>query len=191
MLTQEAPPPRRLSRLRQHTAPTAILYVVIAGLLLQLAACGPAPTPTPLPAPTGSCTLGLPPGSSDEDAIRAVLRAEGELMVAQEIDPLMALWADGAFVADAKNTPDTEDDDQQWLDKDAIRHRYVRTVFPGNPAAAAPADLQIQITDNRAVVRGTTNIGDEVAPAGDRWELVKTGDCWEIFSLTYNLEAQQ
>lgn len=112
-------------------------------------------------------------------------------MVAQSIDALMALWSSESFVADAKNTPDNPEDDQQWLDKDAIRHRYVRTVFPGNPSAAAPADLQIEITDGRAVVRGTTNIGNEIAPAGDRWELIKQGDCWEILSLTYNLESQQ
>ena len=161
-------------------------------LLLVATACGPQPTPTPTPVPlSGSCTLDLPADVSDAEAIRAVLRAEGDLMVAQDIDALMALWGDASFVADAKNTPDNPDDDQQWLDKDAIRHRYVRTVFPGNPAAAAPADLQIEIAETHAVVRSTTNIGDEVAPAGDRWELDKRGPCWEIRSLTYNLEPQQ
>ena len=163
-------------------------------LLLVATACGPQPTPEPTPTPvplSGSCTLDLPADVSDADAIRAVLRAEGDLMVAQDIDALMALWGDASFVADAKNTPDNPDDDQQWLDKDAIRHRYVRTVFPGNPAAAAPADLQIEIAETHAVVRSTTNIGDEIAPAGDRWELDKQGPCWEIRSLTYNLEPQQ
>ena len=34
-----------------------------------------------------------------EDALRAVVWAEGTLVVAQDIDGLMALWADGAYVA--------------------------------------------------------------------------------------------
>ncbi len=112
-------------------------------------------------------------------------------MVKQEITPLMALWSDGSFVANAKNTPQDTTDDQFWLDKDAIRHRYVRTVFPGAPSQAAPADLTIQITGTQATVIATTNIGDEISPAGDRWTLIKQGNCWLIESLTYNLEAAQ
>lgn len=139
---------------------------------------------------TGSCSLGLAPTVSDGEAIRSVITAEGELVVEQEIDALMALWGDGATVTDAKNTPDIPADDQAWLDKDAIRHRYVRTVFPGAPAQALPRDLQIQRLNNRAVVTATTQIGAEVSPAGDRWVLVKQGNCWEIQSLTYNLETQ-
>lgn len=152
--------------------------------LALLAACS-APQ-----ANTGSCSLHLPAGTGDADAVAAVLRAEGELMVIQEIDALMALWADGSFVANAKNTPDNADDDQFWRDKDAIRHRYVRTVFPGAPKEATPADLEIQIEGDRALVLGTTQIGAERSPAGDRWALVKVDGCWQIESLTYNLEAQ-
>ena len=138
----------------------------------------------------GSCDLDPAP-AGDEAAIRAVIEAEGHYVVTQQIDALMALWVEDAYVANAKNTPDIADDDQFWRDKDAIRHRYVRTVFPGAPAAAAPADLQIQIDGNRAEVTATTRIGAEVAPAGDRWVLAKNGQCWFLQSLTYNLEAQQ
>ena len=94
----------------------------------------------------------------------------------EEPNRLMALWADGGRVVDAKNTPTDESDDQLWIDKDAVRHRYVRTVFPGAPAAAVPADLQIEITGDNAIVAATTQIGGEVSPAGDRWELVRQGD---------------
>jgi hypothetical protein len=148
-----------------------------------LAACG-ATT-----ADAGSCTLGLAAGVSDEDAIAAVLRAEGQLVVDQQIDPLMALWTDGSSITDAKNSPEAADD-QNWQDTDAIRHRYVRTVFPGAPAQATPADLQIVVTGDNATVRATTSIGSEVSPAGDRWTLVKRGGCWLLESLTYNLEPQ-
>ena len=130
----------------------------------------------------------MPNGASDEDAVRALLRAEGEFVVSQEIDRLMALWAPGGQVIDAKNTPDTSEDDQTWSDKDAIRHRYVRIVFPGAPSAVTPADLSITWQGDRAEVISTTRIGSEVAPGGDRWALIKQGGCWLIESLTYNLE---
>lgn len=161
-------------------------------ILLALLALGSGACAWPLASgpqvQTGSCTLSLPPDAGDEEAIRALLAAEGELVVKQEIGPLMELWADGSFVSDAKNTPANPDDDQYWLDKDAIRHRYVRTVFPGAPHQATPADLVIAIDAGRAVVTATTRIGDEVSPGGDRWVLVQRGRCWLIESLTYNLE---
>jgi hypothetical protein len=150
--------------------------------LLVLAACGES-QPT-----AGSCELNLTTGSSDAAAIEAVLAAEGQLVVAQEIDALMALWSEEGYVADAKHTPEQTDDDQFWRGVDAIRHRYVRTVFPGAPTAVAPSDLEIDIKGDRAAVTATTRIGDEVATAGDRWVLVKQEGCWMIESLTYNLE---
>lgn len=139
----------------------------------------------------GSCGLNLATGSSDAAAIEAVLTAEGRLVVAQEIDALMALWSEGGYVADAKHTPERTDDDQFWRGVDAIRHRYVRTVFPGAATAVAPSDLEIAIEEDRATVTATTRIGDEMAIAGDRWVLVKQGGCWVIESLTYNLEVAE
>lgn len=161
-------------------APFAALLLLIT----LLAACRPLDPDAAL----GSCTLGLTSSATDEERIRAVLRAEGDLMAAQQIEPLMALWTVGSRVVDAKNTPADQNDDQAWLDKDAVRHRYVRTVFPGAPAAALPADLTITIEGASAVVTATTQIGSEVSPAGDRWELVRKGPCWSISRLVYNLE---
>jgi len=167
-------------------APPSAVYCSALLFLLPLFFAMSACTAPPLA--VGSCTLRLPAGTSDVDAVSAVVRAEGEQVVAQQIDALMALWADGAFVANAKNTPDDPRDDQFWRDKDAIRHRYVRTVFPGAPTQAAPADLELNIDGAGAVVQATTRIGNETSPAGDRWTLVKQGPCWLIESLTYNLE---
>jgi hypothetical protein len=156
---------------------------LLAAAIATLAACA---SPA---GDAGSCTLGLPAGVSDEEAIAAVLRAEGQLVVNQQIEPLMVLWADGSSITDAKNSPDAADD-QNWQAKDAIRHRYVRTVFPGAPAQASPADLQTTIAGDRATVVATTTIGSEVSPAGDRWTLVKRDGCWLLENLTYNLEPQ-
>lgn len=143
------------------------------------------------PSTAGSCSLALAAGHSDDDAIRAVIEAEGRLVVRQEIDALMALWADDAYIANARHTPDDESDDQFWRGPDAIRHRYVRVVFPGAPAAALPPELTIERDGVRAVVTATTRIGSEVAPAGDRWVLIKRSGCWQIASLTFNLETHQ
>jgi len=167
--------------------PALLVALILAASLFALLLAGCTAAAPALP--VGSCTLGLPAGTSDEDAITKMLRAEGDLVVAQRIDDLMALWGEGASITDAKHTPTDNADDQDWLGKDAIRHRYVRTVFPGAPAQATPADLQIAFTGgDRAVVTATTHIGGEVAPAGDRWTLVRRDDCWLLQNLTYNLE---
>ena len=134
-----------------------VRVTVLLSIIVVMTGCRaalPPVEPTSTPAPSaGSCSLGLAAGGSDEDAIRAVLAAEGELVVAQDIEPLMQLWAEEGVVADAGNTPERTDDDQRWIAKDAIRHRYVRTVFPGAPSAAQPADLDIAIDGDAATVR--------------------------------------
>lgn len=166
-------------------------------LALVLAACIPSQTGEPTAAAgttagdqaVGSCSLSLPAEATDEEAIRAVLLAESRFMVAQDINALMRLWAEDSSVVDAKNTPDDPSDNQSWLGRDAIRHRYVRTVFPGAPSEAQPQDLEIQIDGQVATVRATTHIGEEISPAGDRWTLIKVDGCWLIQNLTYNLET--
>ncbi len=192
-----AAPSEHRRNLRPRPVSIPILYtLLLAGLALWMGGCAtPNDAPTALaqmtstPAPGGSCSLSLDTPDADQ-AIRALINAEGELVVAQDISPLMRLWADESHVTDAKNTPDDASDDQSWRGKDAIRHRYVRTVFPGAPATTQPADLEITLDGDRATVRATTRIGDEVSPAGDRWELVQQEGCWYISGLTYNLEPK-
>ena len=163
-------------------------FVVVILVVWLTVSCTTPPEPVIQP-PIGSCALQVAATASDEEAINAVLMAEGRLVVEQNIAGLMNLWRDGSEVVDAKNTPTDTTDDQRWLDKDAIRNRYVRIVFPGAPTQADPKDLQIQITDDQAVITATTQIGNEVSPAGDRWVLIKQNSCWVIQSLTYNLET--
>jgi len=100
----------------------------------------------------------------------------------------MRLWAPDGRIADAKHTPADSADDQTWEGADAIRHRYLRRVFPGNPAAAQPAGLAIALNGDQATVTGTTQIGNEVSPNGDRWQVVKVGGCWVIKELIFDLE---
>jgi hypothetical protein len=165
-----------------------VTVLLCGSLMLWLSGCRPFWQDQPR---VGSCLLDLPADHSDEAAIQAVLAAEGDWVVQQQITLLMQLWDEAGFVANAKNTPQNPDDDQYWLEQDAIRHRYVRTVFPGAPSQATPRDLTIDIDGESAIVTATTQIGEELSPAGDRWVLVKVGDCWLIQSLTYNLEPAQ
>jgi hypothetical protein len=127
---------------------------------------------------------------TDQEAIVALLNAEGAYVVQQDIASLMDLWAENGRISDAEHTPADPSDDQTWQGMDAIRHRYLHRVFPGAPRVAQPLDLVLNITGEKAVVTGTTRIGDEISPAGDRWQLVKVGECWVIQELVFNLEPR-
>lgn len=164
------------------------LLVLVTLLLAACEASAPTPPPpTPTPAARGSCLL-EDAGPDDFTSITAVLRAEGELVVLQDVDALMRLWDEDGRVSDAKNTPDEPRDDQIWTGRDAIRHRYVRTVFPGAPTQVQRLDQRIDIRGSRAVVLAAVRISGGEVSGGDRWELVKQDGCWLLHSLTYNLE---
>ena len=101
------------------------------------------------------------------------LSGGGPRVVTQPDRLLMALWTESAFVTNAKNTPDTADDDQFWRGRmpsaTAMCARFSRRT--GNPAAA---DLEIgsTATGPKSLPR---RIGAEVAPANDRWVLGQPG----------------
>jgi len=169
----------------------AAFLVILASLV---ASCGGSSAPaTPLPVvklpPRATPTPTLVP-ANDEEAVAQLITAEGEGVVQQDIDRLMDIWADDGLIADAKNTPSNVDDDSKWEGKDAIRQRYVNLVFPSAPMQAEASDLQIAVSGSKAIVMSTTNIGDEVSPSGDRWDLEKRNGKWYIVGLTYNLEAK-
>ena len=143
-------------------------------LLAALVACNQPPAPRSSPSP--------------EDALRELLDAEAAAVVAQDIDRLVELWAADGVVVDAKHTPADPADDARWEGIDAIRDRYVTLVFPGAASAVAHPIVAMTIVGDTATVTTTTHIGDEVAPAGDRWTFVRRAGRWWIASLTYNLE---
>ncbi len=124
----------------------------------------------------------------DKKAIAATIQAEAQGVVEQDIDKVMSLWAKGSEIRDVNHTPDDPSDDVTWSGKDAIRERYVKVVFPGNPSIVSHPEMKISIHGNKAVVTTTTRIGNEIAPAGDRWTLQKIRGKWLLTSLTYNLE---
>lgn len=145
-------------------------------LLIALAACQTAPAATPRSR------------AGDEAALRQLLQAEADAVVHQDIERLASLWAEDGFVVDARHTSDNEADDAVWRGIDAVLDRYMVVVFPGNPQFAEPADIGIEIAGDTASASSTTRIGNEISPAGDRWEFRHAGGRWWIVSLKYNLE---
>lgn len=172
--------PRRL--------PGLVLALLV---VVTLTACA-APTPASGlgPRPTAAVRTPTPQPASDEEAIRQLMLLEGQGVVSQDIEGLMNLWTADAIITDAKHTPADVSDDARWRGRDAIRDRYVVLVFPGNPSAASAQDMQIEIQGDAATATSTTNIGNEVAPGGDRWTFVKREGRWWITGLTYNLETK-
>lgn len=166
------------------------LFSAAVLVLLGIASCvapraemlGAKPTTTTAPRPTA------PQPANADEAVRQLIAAEGAAVVGQDIAALMELWAADALVTDARHTPDDAADDATWRGRDAIRARYVTSVFPGNPQTAAAKDVEVQVDGDRAVATSTTAIGSEVSQAGDRWTFVKAEGRWWIESLTYNLE---
>ncbi len=165
-----------------------LIFVLASVFLLAACAIAETPSPTATPPPKiGSCALGE--FSTDEAAITAVLNAEGQLVAEKNINMLMNLWAADAVVSDVMHTPNDPADDDHWRGADAIRQRYVYRVFPGAPSEAHPKTLEIAVSGAEAVVTGTTRIGDEVSPGGDRWQLRRVENCWIILGLEFNRES--
>jgi hypothetical protein len=155
--------------------------------------CGGAIAPAPLPVvklPTKAPPTITPVPANDKEAVVQLIRAEGEGVVQQDIDRLLDIWATDGQIVDANHTPDNAADDAKWIGRDAIRQRYVNLVFPSAPMKAEAGDLQIALDGAKATITSTTNIGNEVAPGGDRWTIEKRNGRWYITSLTYNLEPK-
>ncbi len=154
-------------------------------MLLGVAACRAAP-----PIQTAPAALPAAAQADEREAIAKIVRAEGQAVVAKDINRLAQLWTDDATVTDAKHTPGDPKDDAVWRGVDAVLDRYMVVVFPGNPQVAEPGDIQIEINGDTAEARSTTHIGNEISPGGDLWTFRRQGGRWLIAGLTYNLEGK-
>ncbi|MCP4168997.1 MAG: hypothetical protein GY759_24325 [Chloroflexi bacterium] len=163
--------------------------ILLVGLLFFIAACR---ADTGIIADPSNSTEPMPTATlvavSAEEAIKQVLRAESKGVVEEDIELLASLWVEEAMVRDAHHTPDDESDDAVWQGIDAVLDRYVVRVFPGNAQFAEPGEMLVTIEGDRAEVRSTTQIGQEISPAGDLWILARRDGGWRLLSLTYNLE---
>ncbi len=166
-----------------------------AAIAVTIAAVGcstgalPPPPPGGLPSPRERTPTPVP--SSDEEAIRQLIVAEGEAVVQQDIDRLQAMWASDGVVTDANHTPDNPSTYKTWKGWTAIRDRYVNIVFPSNPQFAEHPNIRVTLTGDTASAIADTKIGITNLKDNDRWTLRKISGQWKLTSLTFSLAPQR
>jgi ketosteroid isomerase-like protein len=147
--------------------------------LACLAACAPAPFAQPAPS-----------AGQDEAALRALVAAEGQGARTRDVALLESIWAEDGVVRDASHTPHDPADDQVWQGRDAVMLRYETVIFILTLDEVGPLDLDVEVQGDMAVVTGTTRIGGERSPQGERWTFVRRGGEWRIAGITFNLERE-
>ncbi len=165
-----------------------LLIAILASILIAvvgLVGCDNQSPPPPPPVPVARTRTPTPIPSTDEEAIRQLIFAEGESVVQQDIDRLQGMWASDGVVTDANRTPDNPSDDKTWKGWQAIRDRYVNIVFPSNPAYAEHPDIRVTITGDTANAISDTKIGVTNVKDNDKWTLRKLTGQWKITSLTF------
>jgi hypothetical protein len=101
------------------------------------------------------------------------------------------LWIEEGWVHDANHTPDDLADDQVWEGRDAVMARYSSVIFGLTLEEVGPIELDMDLQGARAVVTGTTRMGSERSPNGERWTCVRQQGAWRIESITFDLEARR
>jgi hypothetical protein len=168
---------------------------LLAALLLALlVACGRVAAPTPgLVTVLQPTATARPPATTAEDAVVAVVDAEGEAVRQQDVDALAALWSPDGTVRDAAHTPDDRSDDREWAGWEAVRGRYLTDVFAyvTEPTLTTrPHTILPQVTVNGDGAEVVV-FGPDGRTPQDRWQLRRAGGTWVIASLTFNLLPAQ
>jgi ketosteroid isomerase-like protein len=127
--------------------------------------------------------------AEDHAAIRSLISEEGEAARTRDAERLESLWAVDGTVRDANHTPDDPLDDKVWQGRDAIMSRYTSVIFYLTLDQVGPIELSIDVQGDVAVVTGTTRIGAELSPGGERWTFARHKGEWQITGIAFNLEA--
>ena len=118
-------------------------------------------------------------GQEPDVAFPALVQAERQAAIDNDIGLLRQLWAEDAQIEDGRGTSETTDD-YHWQGRQAIFDRYRVAVFPNPPA---PHDrtptLQVIVDGNRATTIDTQN--------GDQWEFVFVEGRWWLVVLRYGV----
>ena len=166
-----------------------LFLAALAALLAVSVGCAEPPTPPP-PIRASITRTPTPVPSTDEEAIKQLINAEGEAVVQQDIDRLQGMWASDGVVTDANRSPDNASDDKTWKSWQAIRDRYVNIVFPSNPAFAEHPNIRITITGDTASAISDTKIGVTNVKDNDKWTFRKITGQWKLTSLTFSAAAR-
>jgi len=125
-----------------------------------------------------------------ENEVRDVIEQEASLVLAGRIDEVIQLYAEDAFVKDAKCGD--KDLEEVWMGLQQIRKRYAGieqfiylkhdaitiTLGTDGEYASAFADTQGEYLDNGQAIK---------ISGGEKWALKKIDGEWKIVSFTYNL----
>jgi len=156
----------------------ALASLILAGCLIPPPSLPPSPadfTPTPDAA----------------QAIAELIATHRAAVVADDVQGLLDIWAEDGVIRDANHTPDDPTDDHVWRGLDAVLSYYTTILFPLYLNEVGPVDTALTIKGPEAVMTGTTKIGDELSPRGERWTFAFRDGKWKITGMTFNLEPRR
>lgn len=114
-----------------------------------------------------------------------------QAVLTDDVQGLLDIWADDGIIIDANHTPDNPTDDHVWRGLDAVLSYYTTVLFPLYLTEIGPVDTVLTVNGLEAVMTGTTMIGAEVSPGGERWTFAFRDGEWKITGLTFNLESNR
>jgi hypothetical protein len=132
----------------------------------------------------------LPPSPTTAQSIAELIAAHRAAVVADDVQGVLDIWAENGVITDANHTPDDPADDHVWLGLDAVISYYTTILFPLYLNEVGPVDTVLTVKGTEAIMTGTTKIGDELSPAGERWTFALRDGEWKITGMTFNLEPR-
>jgi len=158
-------------------------YLLFLGITLVSlgAGCFVSPSPSPVP---------LTPAPDAVQAITELIAAHRAAVVADDVQSVLDIWAEDGVITDTNHTPDDPTDDHVWRGLDAVLSYYTTVLFPLYLTEVGPVDTVLTVEGARAVMTGTTKIGDEISPGGERWTFARRDGEWRIVGMAFNLEPQ-
>ncbi len=153
--------------------------IALASLIL-VGGCSPSPSPA-----------GITPPPDAAQAIAELIAVHRAAVIADDVQGVLDIWAEDGVITDANHTPDDPADDHVWRGLDAVLSYYTTILFPLYLSEIGPVDTVLTVEGTEAVMMGTTKIGDELSPGGERWTFALRGGEWKITGMTFNLETQR
>lgn len=133
----------------------------------------------------------LPPAVDAAQAITELMNTHRQAVLTDDVRGLLDIWADDGIIVDANHTPDDPADDHIWQGFDAVLSYYTTVLFPLYLTEIGPVDTALTVNGLEAMMTGTTVIGTEVSPGGERWTFAFRDGKWKITGLTFNLESNR
>lgn len=163
--------------------PFYLLFLSIALVPLILGAgCLVSPPPSPVT---------FTPTTDAAQAITELIAMHRAAVVADDVQGVLDIWAEDGVITDANHTPDDPTDDHVWRGLDAVLSYYTTILFPLYLTEVGPVDTVLTVEGTGAVMTGTTKIGDELSPGGERWTFALIDGEWKVTGMTFNLEPSR